>query len=171
MGRRLLIDLEVCDGCAACTARCAYFYRPHPEDHGIDTLRERGTFALLCRRCPEPTCVRACAFSALERQPDGTLQRHNLRCVSCKLCAHACPFGIIDPALLGFYETPCDFCVRSLEATGGPDQPPCVGSCGRSAVAYRTIAPSELAEGDLHLLGDHLAVRARAWPHEAEDGP
>lgn len=171
MPRRLVIDLESCEGCPSCTARCAYFYRPHTTDHGIDTLRERATFALLCRRCADPCCTEACAFAALERQPDGLLKRYNLRCVSCKLCAHACPFGIIYPEQLGFYETPCDFCTGSLV---GDAQPPCVGSCQRSAVAYREVDPQELERDPrLHVIGEHLAVRATAWesdPDVAEGG-
>lgn len=171
MAKRLVIDLETCSGCAECTARCAYFYRPHPTDHGVDTLRERATFSLLCRRCLDPSCVKACAFNALERQPDGLLKRYNLRCVSCKLCAHACPFGIIYPELLHFYETPCDFCAGSTSSVDG-SPPPCVGSCSRAAVAYREVDPDELG-GDkrrLHVIGDHLAVRAEAWPVGPEPG-
>lgn len=169
MTKRLVIDLERCTGCPSCTARCAYFYRARDSDHGIDTLRERASFALLCRRCPEPSCVKACAYGALEREPSGLLQRHQLRCVSCKLCAHACPFGIIDPDLLTFYQTPCDFCTDRL--LPGTD-PPCVGSCGRSALAYREVDPAELERADepMHLVGEHLAVRADAWPQEPEPG-
>lgn len=162
MTKRLVIDLENCSGCTSCTARCAYFYRAHPTDHGVDGLRERATFTLLCRRCTDATCVKACAFGALERRADGVLERHNLRCVSCKLCAQACPFGIIYPELLTFYQTPCDFCLGRLPPEASP---PCVGSCARSAVAYREITPEQLEdEGEpLHLIGDHLAVRAHAW--------
>ena len=171
MTKRLVIDLETCSGCPSCTARCAYFYRPHAQDHGIDGLRERATFALLCRRCPEPSCIKACAYRALERQPDGLLARHNLRCVSCKLCAQACPFGIIYPELLGFYETPCDFCTGSL---GPDDRPPCVASCPRGAVAYREVEAAEVEDGKkrLHLIGEHLAAIADAWDPDpdAEEG-
>ena len=168
MTKRLVIDLETCSGCRECTARCAYFYRPRERDHGIDGLRERATFALLCRRCSEPSCIKACAFGALERRPDGLLERHNLRCVACTLCAQACPFGIIYPEQLTFYETPCDFCTGSLAVTGG--EPPCVGSCGRSAVAYRDLSDEELAGNPrLHALGDHLVARAKAWDPEADE--
>jgi Fe-S-cluster-containing dehydrogenase component len=158
MAKRLVIDLERCEDCASCAVSCAYFYRAHAADHGVMTLREQAAFALVCRRCEEPSCVDACRFEALERRPDGVLERFNLRCVSCGCCAQACPFGTICPDLLTFYATPCDYCARL-----GETEPPCVAGCTRGALAYREVAPDE---EQLHLLGDRLAVKARAWQRE-----
>ena len=157
MTKRLVIDLEKCTRCQQCAARCSYFYRAKSSDRGVETLRERASFALLCRRCPDPSCITACAFGALERRPDGLLQRHNLRCVACKLCAHACPFGIIDPDVLNFHETPCDFCAGSA----GDTPPLCVTTCTGGALDHREVEPSEER---VHLIGEHLAAVADAWP-------
>ncbi len=79
-------------------------------------LRERATFALVCRQCLYASCIIACPFDAIERQDDGIIKRYNLRCVSCKLCAHACPFGTIYPEMLQFYEAHCDNCLGRNEA-------------------------------------------------------
>lgn len=155
MTKRLVIDLDRCEQCDQCRVDCAYFYRPHTRDHGVLALRERATFMLLCRRCEEPSCIDACPFGALERQPDGVLKRHNLRCVSCDLCAHACPFGTIYPDMLSFYVTPCDFCLGGSDA-----EPPCVRSCGRGALAYRDVDPEE---PQLHILDKNLAARSAKW--------
>ena len=38
----------------------------------------------------------------------GVIMRYNLRCVSCKSCALACPFGTIYTEMLPFYATHCD---------------------------------------------------------------
>jgi Fe-S-cluster-containing dehydrogenase component len=123
-------------------------------------LRERATFALLCRRCEYASCVIACPFDAIERQGDGIIKRYNLRCVSCKLCAHACPFGTIYLDMLPFYETQCDTCLGS-NANGG--EPPCVASCERSALEYRVPDP---AETDVHIVDAFLAARTKAWVKE-----
>ncbi len=155
MSKRLVIDLDRCDQCDRCGVVCSYFYRPQSKDHGILALRERATFDLICRRCEEPSCVDACLFNALERQSDGVLKRHNLRCVSCKLCVHACPFGTIYPDMVPFYVTPCDYCLGA-----GESEPPCARSCGRGALAYREVDPEEPR---LHVLDDRLAVLSAKW--------
>ena len=158
MSKMLVIDLEKCDRCDRCGVDCGYFYRAHAGDHGVLAIRERATFLLVCRRCREPSCVDVCPFNALERQSDGVLKRYNLRCVSCKLCAHACPFGTIYPDMLPFYVTPCDFCLR-----GADIQPPCVRSCAQGALEYRAVAADE---ADVHMLDAHLAARAPKWERE-----
>ena len=155
MSKRLIIDLDKCDQCATCGVRCGYFYRAAADDHGVLGLRERATFELICRRCEEPSCIDACLFKALERQADGVLKRHNLRCVSCKLCAQACPFGTIYPDMVPFYASPCEACLAS-----GEGEPPCVGTCGQGALAYREI---EGDEPSLHILDERLAARSARW--------
>ncbi|MBM4141970.1 MAG: 4Fe-4S ferredoxin [Lentisphaerae bacterium] len=154
--KRLLIDLYKCDACEECAVKCDYFYRQAATDHGVLGLRERATFLTVCRRCEDPACVAACKFEALERQPDDALKRHNLRCVSCKCCSHACPFGTIYPETVPFHAMNCDFCVNSAG-----EAPPCTLSCAKDALAYREISDPE-KEGVV-LIGDNLAVRAPVW--------
>ena len=156
MARRIVIDLDTCHQCADCVVECRYHHRPLPADHGVRGLRERATYLLVCRRCEEPSCIAACAFDALERGADGVLERHNLRCVSCMMCAHACPFGTILPDMLPFYETPCDYCLDA----GGQDPPPCVASCRRGGLEYREVGREE---SSVHVVDDHFAARARRW--------
>ncbi len=155
MGKRLVIDLDKCDQCDQCGVRCGYFYRPPSEDRGVLGLRERATFQLICRRCEEPSCVDACLFNALERQNDGALKRHNLRCVSCGLCVHACPFGTIYPDMVPFYVSPCDQCLST-----GDTEPLCLRTCGRGAFAYREV---DADEPQVHVLDERLAARTTEW--------
>lgn len=157
MAKKLYIDLEKCDGCEECTVKCAYFYQTGPAaEHGILALRELASFALVCRRCEEPSCVKACRFEALERQEDGTMKRYNMRCVSCKCCAQACPFGTIVPETVPFYVTTCDYCLGA-----GDGKPDCVTGCEKNAVEFREVKESE--EEGVFAVGEHLAVRAPKW--------
>ncbi len=155
MSKRLVIDLDRCDQCDLCGVRCGYFYRSQTADHGILGLRQRATFNLVCRRCEEPSCVDACPFNALERQDDGVLTLHNLRCVSCKLCVHACPFGTIYPDMVPFYVSPCDQCLGD-----GDNEPSCVSTCSRGALTYREI---DADEPQTHVIDDRLAARTARW--------
>lgn len=158
MSKRIVLDLMKCEGCESCTVDCGYFYRSGDTDRGIQTLKERATFAVICRRCEHASCVVSCPYHALERQPDGTIKRFNLRCVSCKLCTQGCPFGTIYPEMVGFYVTPCDYCVdRSTQA------PPCVSGCVKDAITYREVNPDEQ---DMHIIDEHFAVIAPKWERE-----
>lgn len=161
MKKKLFIDLAKCDRCEECTIDCAYFYRPKATDHGILKLRELATFMVICRRCEEPNCASACRFDALERQQDtGVMKRYNLRCVSCKCCCQACPFGIIYQDTVPFYETNCGYCLHSAEAI-----PPCVLSCVNDAISYQEV--EENPEQDVYVVSDNLAVHAPKWRKEA----
>jgi Fe-S-cluster-containing dehydrogenase component len=158
MSKCIVLDLTRCEGCESCAVQCGYFYRPGNADHGIQTLKERATFMIVCRRCEHASCVVACPYSALERQSDGVIKRFNLRCVSCKLCTQACPFGTIYPEMVGFYVTPCDHCTRRTT-----EAPPCVSGCTRDAIGYREVDPTE---ENLHIIDEHLAVIAPRWEKE-----
>jgi len=151
----LIIDLDKCDDCNSCSVACDYLYRPHPVEHGIPGLREQATFSLVCRRCEWASCIEACPFGALERQGDNIIKRHNLRCVSCKLCAHACPFGTIYTDMLPFYECHCDTCLGRNE-----ESPPCVAGCVHGALEFCVPDP---AEPDLHILDKRFAARTTRW--------
>jgi len=158
MSKRIVLDLTKCEGCESCTVQCGYFYRPHDTDQGIQTLKERATFMIVCRRCEHASCIASCPYGALERQADGVIKRYNLRCVSCKLCTQGCPFGTIYPEMVGFYVSPCDYCLdRETE------EPPCVSGCVRDAITYREVGP---AEPNVHIIDEHLAVIAPRWEKE-----
>jgi Fe-S-cluster-containing dehydrogenase component len=104
--------------------------------------------------------VASCPYDALERQPDGLIKRYNLRCVSCKLCTQGCPFGTIYPEMVGFYVTPCDYCLGQISEA---EAPPCVSGCVRDAIAYREVDPDEQ---DMHIIDEHFAVIGPAWEKE-----
>ena len=160
MGKHLILDLEKCDACGECTVRCAYHYQPGVTDHGMKDLREQAAFLLVCRRCEEPSCVAACRFEALERGPDGAMQRHNMRCVSCKCCSQACPFGTIYPEITPFYSVRCDFCLSSLKKGDFA----CVSSCAKKALEYRELTEAE--KKTVHVLNDAWAVKTAKWVKE-----
>ena len=155
MGKRLVVDLDRCDRCETCGVRCG-----RSGHLGALAIRERATFAVVCRRCEVPSCVRACPFDALERLSDGGLVRHNLRCVSCKLCAHACPFGTIYPDMVSFYVTPCDYCLQRRD-----DAPPCATTCGHGAIEY---VETDTDDARVYVIDDYLAARSRRWIKQEE---
>ena len=159
MTKRLFIDLEICRKCNKCEVACSYFY--HPFNSGVIYLREIAEFAATCRHCDEAPCIRGCAAEALEKQEDGVVKRHNLRCVACNTCSYACPFGTIIPEIIPYATSRCDFCIGRL---GEKEVPVCVGGCGEKAVQYGEFEPD--LKDHRFAVGDHLVVHSIPWKKE-----
>lgn len=51
-------------------------------------------FLVLCNHCEDPPCCRACPTQAtFKRQSDGIVLMDFHRCIGCRFCMAACPFG------------------------------------------------------------------------------
>ena len=84
-----------------------------------------------------------------------------MRCISCKSCSHACPYGTIYPENLPFLAHNCDFC---LDRRKQSNEPLCIKSCPYGALV--------LKKGDItldkntFLVGDNLIVHSTHWEWE-----
>lgn len=158
---KLYIDLDICTRgeCTKCVVDCSYFY--HPDNNGILSVAEVACYALVCRQCEEPDCVAACPSEALEVQEDGILTRHNMRCVSCRTCSHACPYGTIYPEFIPMLAHACDFCTdRRIDA----GEPACAKTCPYGAIGLRG-AEQERSETDFDV-GENLIIHSTHWMRE-----
>lgn len=161
--KKLFIDLDVCASgeCKDCIIKCSYFY--HPDNNGIISVAELATYALICRKCEQPHCVSSCPVDALEQQKekDKLLVRHNMRCISCKSCSYACPYGTIYPENVPFLVHNCDFC---LDRRNNKSEPLCISSCPFGALALKA-ADAKLDENTF-LVGENLIIHSTHWEWE-----
>jgi Fe-S-cluster-containing dehydrogenase component len=135
---------------------CSYPF--HKQNSGLDYLFELATFSSICRHCEAGTCVKACPVDALFRTETGVLKRYNMRCISCKSCSIACPFGTIIPEILPYRVSLCDYC---LDRISDKDVPLCVKTCSVEGAVEFKESP-DLTDGTFSV-GENLIVYATYW--------
>jgi molybdopterin-containing oxidoreductase family iron-sulfur binding subunit len=138
----------------------------HPE-----AFTKKG-FPLLCNHCDHPPCVRVCPTKATFKRPDGIIQQDMHRCIGCRFCMAACPYGSrsfnwIDPRphikeknteypprTMGVVEK-CTFCSERLEKG---EEPACVESSNGALVFGNLNDPeSEVRK----ILNTHFTLRRK----------
>jgi len=64
-----------------------------PVKHLSEEVEHR-EFLLLCNHCENPPCVRVCPTKAtFKRESDGLVLMDMHRCIGCRFCMAACPYG------------------------------------------------------------------------------
>ena len=94
-------------------------------------IEERGdiSFAVSCRHCDVPLCVKGCISGALTQQ-DGVISINREKCVGCYTCVLSCPYGAIMPSAEGAMQK-CELCLKTKEGV-----PQCVKHCPNGAIVY-----------------------------------
>ena len=139
----LLFDSTRCIGCGACTAACKEQNNlPLPIEPEMTAYtwtvvkrREGMHIRSLCMHCLEPTCVSACPVGALTKTAKGPVVYDATKCIGCRYCIMACPFGV--PKYQWDRPTPvvgkCILCTDRVEA-GLPTA--CAAVCPTSATLF-----------------------------------
>ncbi len=126
------VTVERCIACGKCELACAFAHGSEgkPSKTRINIFKrgpELGT-PVVCFQCDDAACAAACPTQALVRNEEtGAIEMDRDRCILCRLCVAACPFGnmLWDEAY--HLVQKCDLC-------GG--DPKCVPFCPTHALEY-----------------------------------
>jgi len=149
----ILTDVTRCTGCEKCVDACKEHNRldkdrPWPGQMAIDDLSATRFTSVLqrpgnhfvrqqCRHCLDPACVSACIVGALEKTPSGAVVYDDDKCMGCRYCMTACPYGIprYDWENTAPLIRKCNLCYDRLQEGGIPA---CVEACPQEATIFGT---------------------------------
>ena len=151
----MLIDLTRCVGCNSCPLACKTINRL-PDAETPPTALSNTAFTFLdervvseadgatgqrhvkrqCMHCLDAACVAACPAAAMYKSDEGPVIYRPERCLGCRYCQIACPFGVpsfdwqngLTPVI-----SKCWFCYQRL---GAGEQPACAAACPTGALRF-----------------------------------
>jgi formate dehydrogenase iron-sulfur subunit len=106
MSKALLYDATVCIGCKQCEQACAEKNKlryddavaaeQRQSDHKYTVVLTKGDKFMrrLCMNCQEPACASVCPVGALKKTAAGPVTYDENKCMGCRYCMVACPFGV-----------------------------------------------------------------------------
>ena len=133
----------------------------------------RRPFAVLCNHCDDPPCVRVCPVRATFKRGDGIVMMDYHRCIGCRCCMAACPYGARSfnwkdprghiarvnpdfPTRARGVAEKCNFCAERLAAGLGPA---CVEACKDGALIFGDLDDSE--SGPRKILRTEYTIRRK----------
>lgn len=148
----MVIDQRRCIGCHSCTIACRTWnklpvdivYNPVLTEGTLGTFPNvhRNWTPMLCQHCDKPPCVAQCPNGASIKDDDGTVWVDYTKCMACKVCVNACPYGMRDVSktepFFHRFVRKCTFCREKRQLD--PDALPyCVLTCHQKARIFGDI--------------------------------
>jgi Fe-S-cluster-containing dehydrogenase component len=163
----LVIDLDVCVGCHACVTSCkqwntsgaagplsdvdpfgpdtsgVFFNRVQTFEVGAFPATEVVHFPKSCLHCKDAPCVPVCPTGAsYKRAEDGIVLVDTDKCIGCKYCSWACPYGAREFDEPRGVMTKCTLCVDRVHDSSIPEsrrKPACVNACPTNARLFGDV--------------------------------
>ncbi len=138
--RTMVVDVDRCIGCKSCEVACKL-------ENGVTlgcswnkvlTVGPTGTFPnvemyflpTMCQECKNAPCVKVCPTGSSYRSEDGAILIDKEKCIGCRYCMMACPYGVRTFNEETKVVEKCTLCAQ-LQAVG--EQPACVKNCPAKA--------------------------------------
>lgn len=133
MEKLLLFNPSKCTGCKTCEMACSLTQTGvcNPASSRRRTIsfdEEILDVPMQCQQCDDPACQNVCPADAIHLdEQTGAKIINNNKCIGCKMCMIACPFGAVSVDPLTKKVVKCDLCVGD---------PACAKFCPTGAIEY-----------------------------------
>jgi molybdopterin-containing oxidoreductase family iron-sulfur binding subunit len=195
----MVIDLKKCavkEGCQNCVKACNKTHnvpeldnRNHEikwiwkedyrhvfidqENHYLNENYQRAQVPIFCNHCDNPPCVKVCPTQATWKRDDGIVMMDWHRCIGCRYCMAACPYGSrsfnwVDPRpyldevskdfptrTKGVVEK-CTFCEERLSMGLMPS---CVEACSEGCLVFGDL--NDKKSDVRKLLKENFSIRRK----------
>ena len=140
--KRIFVKEQWCLGCHLCEYNCAFANSGVKDmvtalkgkvinpNIRVEETNDKITFAVSCRHCSDPLCIKGCISGALHKE-NGVVKIDRDKCVGCYTCVLLWPYGAIRPDDTGKVAQKCQLCTDN-----GFDVPACVAGCPNKAIVY-----------------------------------
>ena len=154
MGKVMLVDLSICNGCHNCQIACkdehvgndwSPIAKPQP-DTGHFWMKVtdlvKGTVPKvrvrymhdICQHCDDAPCIKACQAGAIYKRDDGIVIIDPNKCTGARQCLDACPYHVIYFNSDLNISQKCTFCAHLLDQ--GWKETRCVDACPTGAFTF-----------------------------------
>lgn len=166
----LVIDCDRCIGCHSCEVACKnengvalgeYWNRVWQiGPHGTFPDLEQYWLPTQCQQCENPSCVRVCPTGASYiDEATGMVLIDKEKCIGCKYCMMACPYGVRS---WNAVERKVEKCTLCGQLTSAGLEPACVAACCANARFYGDLDDPESTAAK------HLAATDEAAIHQVK---
>ena len=182
-------DASACAGCKACMIACkdknnlpvgikwrrVYHYGgggwvtdPTNKDLMIPNNIFSYSISAACMHCENPMCVQVCPTTAMHKDENGIVSIDGSKCIGCRYCEWACPYGAPQFNEVSGIMTKCDMC-KDLIAEG--QNPVCVDSCVMRALTFGDLEELRAEFGTLDSIqplpsGEYTKPSLVVTPHK-----
>ncbi len=145
------VNIASCTGCKACQVACkdkndlptGIRWRRVFQYEGGDWTNQNGQMmpsdvyayavSAACMHCENPICLEVCPVGAISKRDDGIVLIDADKCIGCRYCSWACPYGAPQfNESLGVM-TKCNMCYDLVDKG---ERPACVEACPYRALDF-----------------------------------
>lgn len=158
-------DASACNGCKACVIACksknqlpvginwrrvteygggSWVQDPDDPTRKLPNNIYAYAVSISCNHCEKAICVEVCPTGAMTKRDDGIVVIDESKCIGCRYCEWACPYGAPQYNAEAGIMTKCNFCEDELAEGNAPY---CVSACVMRALDFGELSELQAKYG------------------------